>query len=182
MFVFRGTAAAEASNDQSQREWRVTDHYNIQKLGKHPFHPMMHPSLHQRSLTEDARRPSVPPPRSRSNSLLAVHTLYEGTRPPPTPSFDRSIFENSTDRRSSFSGSTHKRVGSADSFGRSLMAKGSRLLRRQNSKHDLASLQTLEWLEDVKQETADRPSPRPSPIHRGSDGKYLCLVVSSQTD
>lgn len=180
MFVFKGTAAAEASKDQSLREWRVTDHYNIQELGKHPFHTMLQPSLHHRSLTEDARRPPLPQPRSRSSSSIALHTLYEKRRPSHTPSFDQSPVKNWADRRPSSSGSVHKRVGSSDNFGKTLMAKGSRLLRRQNSKHDLTSLETLEWLEDVKQETANRPASKPSPIRRGSDGQCCHRGVRSR--
>ncbi len=179
MFVFKGTAVADASKDEDERKWRVADHYNIQRLGKQPFYTMLQPTLHHRSLTEDTRRPSRPQPRSKSNSSAALHTLHEGSRPLPAPSFDRSAPGISADRRSLSSGSIHRRGGSSDSFGKALMARGSRLLRRQNSKHDLTSLKTLEWLEEVNgrddlQGNANRSGSWPSPIRSIGDGEYSC--------
>ena len=185
MFVFKGAAAAvDTSDDEVEREWRVADHYNIQQLAKRPFYTMLQPTSHHRSLTEDTRRPSLPQLRSRSNSSSAFRTLYEGTRPSPAPPLDQFTPGLSVDRRSFSSGSIHKRVGSSDSFGKSLMAKGSRLLRRQNSKHDLTSLKTLEWLEDVNsreelQGTSRRSGSWPSPIRSTGDGE--CSRISNGT-
>ena len=183
MFVFKGTAAADASNE---REWRVGDHYNIQNLGRRPFNMMLQPSLHHRSMTEDARRPSPPPSRSRSNSSFAIHPLYEGIKLSPSPSIDRSTPGFAAESRSSSISSIHKRGTSSEGFGKSLMAKGSKFLRRQNSKqdqdNDLTSLHTLEWLEAINQtENAQGLSDRPthSPTRSPGEGEcnYLLLTL-----
>lgn len=170
MFVFKGTAAADASKDENERDWRVTDHYNIQQLGKRPFTTMLQPTLHHRSLTEDTRRPSLPQIRSRSNTSIASQAVPEARRPLRAPSVDHFTPRSSIDRRSFSGESIHKRGGSSDSFGKALMAKGSRLLRRQNSKHDLTSLHTLDWLEDVNAQGVPQES-RPSPIRDAGDGE-----------
>lgn len=168
MFEFKGTAAAETTKE---RDWRVTDHCNIQQLGKRPFTTMLVPTFHHRSLTEDIKRPC-----SRRNSSLVSQTPFEGTKLSPSPSFDRSTPRSSIDRRSFSGGSTHTRAGSSDSFGKALMARGTRLLRRQNSKHDLTSLQTLDWLEDTNgkgqpQEMPQRPGSRHSRMQSAGDGE-----------
>ena len=154
MFQFKGTVAADVSTNRKERDWRVTDHYNIQNLGRRPFTTMLLPTLHQRSLTEDTRTPDVLPLRSRSNSSTASHSAYDSRKLSTAPSFERSTPRSSIDRRSLSGGSIHTRAGSTDSLSKTLMAKGSRLLRRQNSKQDdltsLTSLQTLDWIEDTK--------------------------------
>ena len=171
MFVFKGTVAADASNDERERDWRVGDHYNIQQLGRRPFTTMLQPTLHHRSLTEDHRRPSLLQLRSRSNSSVASQTIPEGIKLSPAPSLDRYTPRTSIERRSS-AGSVHKRGGSSESFSKTLMAKGSRLLRRQNSKSgDLTSLHTLEWLEDVNGREHMQEA-RPSPIRSTGDGMF----------
>ena len=169
MFVFKGTAAADASYEERERDWRVADHHNIQQLGRRPFTTMLQPTLHHRSLTEDKRRPSLLQLRSRSNSSSASHSFAEGVKLSPAPSFDRYTPRTSIERQSSV-GSVHKRGGSSESFSKSLMAKGSRLLRRQNSKSDLTSLHTLEWLEDVTGREHMQEA-RPSPIRSTGEGK-----------
>ena len=180
MFQFKGAAEADASRDRGERDWRVTDHYNIQNLGRRPFTTMLLPTLHQRSLTEDSKRPDLPPVRSRSNSSTASHSAYDSRKPSLTPSFERSTPRSSIDRRSVSGLSIHARAGSTDSFGKSLMAKGSRLLRRQNSKQDdltsLTSLQTLDWLEDTKkkaqfQEVSNEANARYSRSQSDGDGR-----------
>lgn len=182
MFEFKGTAAADASDERAGRDWRVADHYSIQQLGKRPFTSMLlpQPSLHQRSFTEDTRRPSLLQLRSRSNSTVAGHAICQGPNLSPTLSVDRSTSRASIDRRWISGGSTHKRAGSSDGFGKTLMAKGSKLLRRSNSKHDLTSLQTLEWLEATNaaghaQEMTGRRGSGQSPTQ--STGKQTYPVV-----
>lgn len=178
MFEFKGAAAGDAINNRQERDWRVVDHYNIQHLGKQPFNTMQ-PSpttMHQRSWTEDTRLPSLLQLRSRSNSSLASQSRYESYLPSPPTLYPRTTSRASIDERSSSSGSTHKRTGSTDSFGRTLMAKGTKLLRRQNSKHDLTSLQTFEWSQESKQngyiqDMSSRPGSRQSRAHSSSDGR-----------
>ena len=149
MFEFKGTAY---SRDGDEPDWRVQDHYNIQQLGRRPFTTMAQPSLHQRARTEDAGRPSLPQYRSKSNTSIPRSAPHEMNSITPTTSLDRFTPRNSTDRRS-YSSSTHTRGDSSGSFGKSLIAKGSRLLKRQNSKQDdLTSLQTLDWLEEYRGE------------------------------
>lgn len=177
MFEFKGTAAADASRNLRERDWRVIDHYNIQQLGKRPFTSMVQPTSHQRSLTEETRRPSLLQFRSRSNSSAPSLTAREEPKQSSTPSFDRSTPRSSPDRRSISRGSIHARVGSVDGFGKILMAKGSKLLRRQNSKHDLTSLQTLDWLESTNgkgyvQETSSRRGSAHDRIQSPNSGKY----------
>lgn len=179
MFEFKGTAAADASNDRKERDWRVTDHFNIQQLGKRPFTTILLPQtpLHQRSLTEDTKPPSLSQLRSRSNSSIGSQTIYERTEHFLSPSVDRATSRASVDRQSISGGSVHRRAGITDGFGKTLMAKGSRLLRRQSSKHDLTSLQTLEWLEETNgkalvQEMSSRTSSRRSRIQSSGDGKH----------
>jgi len=179
MFEFKGTTAADASNDRKERDWRVTDHYHIQQLGKRPFTTMLLPPtpLHQRSLTEDTRRPSLLQLRSRSKSSTASQTIYERTDDSPSLPVDRNISRISVDRRSISGGSIHRRAGNSKSFGKTLMAKGTKLLRRQNSKHDLTSLQTLEWLAETNgkghvQEMSTRPGSRLSRIQSSGNGKH----------
>ena len=184
MFVFKGTAAADLSKDGKERDWRVTDHYNIQQLGRRPFTTMVQPTLHQRSLTEDTRRSSLLQVRSRSNSSTASQTILEGGKLSPIPSVDRYTPRTSSERRSFSGASIHKRAASSESFGRTLMAKGSRLLRRNNSKQDLdlTSLHTLEWLEDVNarnntRESSSRAGSMHSPIRPNGDGESTSLGI-----
>ncbi|MCJ1458654.1 hypothetical protein MMC28_009028 [Mycoblastus sanguinarius] len=166
MFEFNGTAAD--SREGREPNGRVADHCNMQQLGRRPYTTMVH---HQRALTEDVKRPSLVDIRSRSNTSTSSSPL-EVTNTKQITSFDRSNPANSTDRRSS-SGSTHTRGDSSSSLGKALLSKGSRFLRRQNSKQDqdLTSLRTLDWLEESErgrgdhvQETPHRRNPRHSRI------------------
>ena len=177
MFEFNGTAAD--SREGREPNGRVADHCNMQQLGRRPYTTMVH---HQRALTEDVKRPSLVDIRSRSNTSTSSSPL-EVTNTKQITSFDRSNPANSTDRRSS-SGSTHTRGDSSSSLGKALLSKGSRFLRRQNSKQDqdLTSLRTLDWLEESErgrgdhvQETPHRRNPRHSRIR--SDGEFVGRFV-----
>ena len=189
MFEFKGTAAADTTGANSP-DWRVTDHQNIQRLGRRSYTPMISPipppTLRHRALTEDVRRPKMLQKRSRSNTSIGSLTPYEGDAVSPAISIDRSTSGSSADRRS-VAGSIHARASSADSFGKILMAKGSRLLRRHNSKQDLTSLQTLDWLPSVDgqgpvQEMSNRPGSRQSRSIRsrieGRSSQCLWLACS----
>ena len=154
MFQFKGTAAADASSNADERDWRVADHCNIQQLGRRPFTTMLQPTLHHRSMTEDTRRPSAVQSRSRSTSSVASQSFVGETRPARNLSIDDFISPPTLYGQPTSGGHAHARGGHSDSFGKTLMAKGSRLLRRQNNnhradKHDLTPLSTLDWLEDT---------------------------------
>lgn len=173
MFEFNGTMAADPTIGRGP-DWRVTDYQNNHRRS---FTPK--PTLHHRALTEDVRRPHLLQKRSRSNTSIASLvplTPPEGSSLSPSISIDRSTSNSSSDRRS-VSGSIHARNSSTDSFGKTLMAKGSRLLRRQNSKQELTSLHTLDWLSAVDgpghvQEMSARPGSRQSRIQSRVEGGY----------
>ena len=145
MFEFKGTAAD--STEGGGHDWKVLNHPD---LSKRPFAAMREPAHHQRTKTEGAKRPSLQL-RSRSNSSAPVYSRPQDRDEfsPVATSFDRRTPRSLTDRRSSSGGrSTHTRGDSLDSFTpKALMAKGSRFLKRQNSKHELTSLRTLDWVE-----------------------------------
>ncbi len=179
MFEFKGTSSVDASNDSKERDWRAGDHSNLQQLESRPL-TTMHPpqtSLHQRSLTEDTQRPSLLQLRSRSYSSIASQIAYHGSERPPPLSISRPTSRASIDRQSISDRSIYTRAGISERFGKTLMARGSKLLRRQNSKHDLTSLQTLEALEETNgkahiQEMSGRTSSRQSRVQVPGDGKH----------
>lgn len=162
MFEFKGAAAD--STEGSGLDWRVVDHRNLQDLGKRPFTTMLQPAHHQRRKTEGARRPSLQF-RSRSNSSAPNYSRSHDTHDlsPVTTLIDRRTTRSSLDRRPASGASTHARGDSLDSFTpKAWMAKGSRFLKRQNSKQDLTSLRTLDWLEEEEarvQRILDQPPP-----------------------
>lgn len=84
----------------------------------------------------------------RSKSSTAIPSLKNfGLRLSPTSSVEMSTSRYSLDARS-ISGSLHFQAERPESLARSLRAKGSRLIRRQNSKFNLP---TLEWVESAEQ-------------------------------
>lgn len=180
MFEFKGTTAA--SKEGSGPEWRVVDHMNIQDLGRRPFTTMVLPAVHQRTATEAARRPSTPL-RSRSNSSAPIFSRPQDTEDilPVATALYRRTPRLSMDRRSLSAASTHTKGDSSDLFTpKAWMAKGSKLLKRENSKHELTSLRTLDWVEESQETRAHHaigpPSPpefRQSRIRSASDGKFL---------
>lgn len=147
------------------------DHRNIQDLGRRPFTTMLQPAHHQRAKTEGTRRPSLQL-RSRSKSSAPNYSRPQDRddRSLPATSFDRRTPQSLVDRRSVSGGSIHTRGDSLDNFTpKAWMAKGSRFLKRQNSKHELTSLRTLDWVEDSEKARLrygqDQP---PSPYLRHS--------------
>ncbi|KAL8827637.1 MAG: hypothetical protein Q9191_003064 [Dirinaria sp. TL-2023a] len=84
----------------------------------------------------------------RSKSSTAIPNLKNfGLRLSPTSSVEMSTSRYSLDARS-ISGSLHFQAERSEGLARSLRAKGSRLIRRQNSKFNLP---TLEWDESAEQ-------------------------------
>ena len=163
MFEVKGTAAD--STDGSGLDWRVVDHRNIQDLGKRPFTTMLQPAHHQRAKTEGAKRPSLQL-RSRSNSTAPNYSRPQDKDDlsPVATSIDRRTPRSLVDRRSVSGGSTHTRGDSYDSFiPKAWMTKGSRFLKRQNSKQELTSLRTLDWVEESEKARANHVLNRPLP-------------------
>lgn len=138
---------------------------------------------HHRALTEDTKRPSLLQLRARSNTSThssPFEALSAGRRIlSPASSSGRPASRNSIDRRS-ITPSFQARVDRSESFGKALMAKGSKLLRRSNSRSDLTSLGTLDWSEEFgegyrrgpTQETAYRPQSRPTRMKSKSEGEF----------
>ena len=128
------------------------DHRNIQDLGRRPFTTMLlptPPTHHQRRKTEGATRPSLPL-RSRSNSSAPNYSRSQDTDDlsPVAASVDLRTPRLFPDRRYS-GGGAHTRGDGLDNFTpKAWMAKGSRFLKRHNSKHELTSLRTLDWVEE----------------------------------
>ena len=194
MFEFKGTAAD--SPESSRPDWRVVDHRNIQDLGRRPFTTMLLPAHHQRSKTESARRPSLPL-RSRSNSSAPNYSRSQDRDDlsPPATSPDlrtpRLFVDKRVSRQSVSGGSTHIRGDSLDAFApKAWIAKGSKLLKRQNSKHELTSLRTLDWVEESEEAHVPHlPNSPPPPEFRhnkmrstGSTGdrKFLWAVDAQE--
>ena len=168
MFEFKGTAAA--SKEGTESEWRLVDHSNIQNLGRRPFTTMVLPTTPQRSKTEGARRPSLPL-RSRSNSFAPTYSRPSGTEDlaPVATSIYRPTPRLVVDRRSLAAGSTHTKGDNLDIFTPKVwMAKGSKLLKRENSKHQLTSLRTLDWVEEKGEARAHHVTASPPPNFRRS--------------
>lgn len=187
MFEFKGTAPHSA--ESSRPEWRIMDHANIQDLGRRPFTTMILPAHHQRRKTEGARRPSLPL-RSRSNSSAPNYSRPQDRDDlsPVATSLDRRSPRNPVDGRPISGGSTHTRGDSLDSFTpKAWMAKGSRFLKRQNSKHELTSLRTLDWVEESEEARVQHlQGSLPSPQFRNSrtrsigDRKSLWVVDAQE--
>lgn len=158
------------------------DHMNIQDLGRRPFTTMVLPTVPQRTTTEGARRPPTPL-RSRSNSSAPIISRPQDTDDllPVATALYRRTPRLSMDRRSLSAGSTRTKGDSSDLFTpKAWMAKGSKLLKRENSKHELTSLRTLDWEEEGHESRAHPANGPPSPpdfrrsrIHSTSDCKFL---------
>ena len=95
-----------------------------------------------RSDLEGSTRVSLHGHRSKSSTTISASKNL-GFRLSPTSSVDMSTSRYSLDARS-ISGSLHLQADKPEGLAQSLRAKGSRLMRRQNSKFNL---RTLEWVE-----------------------------------
>lgn len=111
-------------------------------------------SRHRRGLTEGTKRMSALRPRWRSNTTTAPATGYQlspaSTIEAPTPLYQ--IQESRP--QSGWSDSDR-----SDSFtkSKSWMSKGSRMLKKQNSKFNLSSSRTMDWVVECD-EGADLPN------------------------
>ena len=166
MFDFTGIDAVP----EEGTEWRLVDHNNIQNLGRRPFTTMLLPTIPKRSKTEGAKRPS-PQLRSRSNSFAPTYSRPSGTEDlaPVATSIYRPNPRLVVHRRSLAAGTTHTKGDSLDIFTPKVwMAKGSKLLKRENSKHQLTSLRTLDSVEEKEGAPAhyDKVPPAPPGFRR----------------
>ncbi|CAF9904432.1 hypothetical protein IMSHALPRED_000052 [Imshaugia aleurites] len=151
MFEFKGTGN---STEGDGLDSKVVDHSNVQDMGQRPFPAMPQSAHHQRAKTEGARRPSLQL-RLRSNSSAPSYSRPQDRDDlsPAKLSSDRRTPHSLLDRRSFSGGSLHTRGDSLDSFApKAWMAKGSRFLKRQNSKQELTSLRTLDWVEEASED------------------------------
>ena len=157
------------------------DHKHIQDLGRRPFTTMFQPGHHHRAKTEGARRPSLQL-RSRSSSFAPTYSRpqdRDDLSSDVTPKVRRTA-RSPADRRSVSSDSQHTRGDNLDSFTpKAWLAKGSRFLKRSNSKQELTSLRTLDWVEESQEARVhhllDHPPSdfRHSKTQSTDDGKYL---------
>ena len=106
----------------------------------------------------------------KSKSSTSVPTLKScGPRLSPGSSVDMST------SRFSFDGSIYSQADRPESIAQNLRAKGQRLMRRQNSKFNL---RTLEWVED-SDERWTRGHARRSRIQSASNSKQIASSVYS---
>ena len=169
--------------------WTLIDHDNIQDLGRRPFTTMVLPTVSHRTKTEGAGRPS-PPLRSRSNSFAPTYSRPQGTDDlaPVATSIYRPTPRLHVERRSLLGGSTHSKGDGLDIFTpKALLAKGSKLLKRENSKRELTSLSTLDGAERSQEARARHligPPPPPelrrSRMRSTGDCKFLHAVDAQE--
>lgn len=97
------------------------------------------------------------PNGSRSNSMADTRPRSRTAHSPnvgslsPTSSIHMSSPRDLHDMRS-ISESIVSRIDRPESLAKTLVSKGYKLLRRQNSKSDLTSLRTMDWMEESKAE------------------------------
>lgn len=144
----------------------MAGHDRIQQLGTRPSYAMRQSPHHQRSMTEEMRRPALTTQfRSRSNTSTSTSNdmLVGSIVTSPGSSLPRSSPRTSVSvDRSSSSFSTHSRVERSESLGKSLMKKGSKFLRRKGSASELTSLRLLDWSDELKEgETNSRMKREP---------------------
>ncbi len=150
MFESRGPLE-DSKKPMEQPEWQVAGHDRIQQLGERPLSPMRQTPHHQRSATEDLRRPPIPKLRSRSNTSTSNDISFRGqaASQPSLETSDSYGSRNLNDRRSLPPGG-HLRGERSESLRMTLMKKGSRLLlKRQNSQQNLTSLRTVDWSQEL---------------------------------
>ena len=93
-------------------------------------------------LSESPKRVTLLDYKSKSSTAVPTFKSF-GSRLSPSSSVDMSTSRFSLDGKS-LSGSLHSQPDRPESIAQNLRAKGSRLIRRQNSKFNL---RTLEWVE-----------------------------------
>ena len=118
----------------------------LSQLGARPYSAMGQTGHHQRTVTEDLRRPKHSPMQSRGRSNTA--TLNDFPSQIRAPYVIDQTSGMPSDRRSA-SISLHSRNERSESFSRTLRTKASRLLRRQENDENLTSLRTVDWSEEL---------------------------------
>ena len=167
------------------------DHSNVQDMGQRPFPAMPQSAHHQRAQTEGARRPSLQL-RLRSNSSAPSYSRPQDRDDlsPAKSSSDRRTPHSLLDRRSFSGGSLHTRGDSLDSFApKAWMAKGSKFLKRQNSKQELTSLRTMDWVQEASEDArvqhllyqSSPPRLTHSRVRSTGDRKFLWTVTCKST-
>ena len=110
---------------------------------------------HQRSLTEDNKRPPMPQMRSRSNTSTSSSDIpftRKALSPDPDSS-PRDSFERPRGRQT--------RVERPESFRRTIVSKSSKLFKsRPSSRDNLTSLQPLDWSEEFENDICPAPEPK----------------------
>ncbi len=137
---------------------------------------------HQRSLTDDNRRPILTQMRSRSNTSTSSSDITLIKKPlSPDLSADnspRGSFDRPRGRTS--------RAERPESFRRTIVSKSSKLFKsRPGSRDDLTSLQPLDWSEEFENDICPAPEPktqsRPASRHfrkaSKNDGKSTALFL-----
>ncbi len=115
--------------------------------------PHQPPPNLRRGVTEGSwgsRRNSLSGIRPRSSTAMAARSPNECSLS-PTSSIHMSSHRDLHDMRS-ISESIVSRTDRSGSLTKSLVSKGYKLLRRQNSKSDLTSLRTMDWMEQPRGE------------------------------
>ncbi|KAL9010118.1 MAG: hypothetical protein Q9173_004917 [Seirophora scorigena] len=136
-----------SSSDHGDSTWQLV---NFQKLGRTGKHAAQDPSIrHRRGHPDAAKRLSMFKMRSRSNAS-------SGHGPSPSLSTDsQSAGRDDTEEarlESGWSDSDH-----SDSPTKSWVAKGSRMLKKQNSKFSLSSSRRSTWVEESDEACEQHP-------------------------
>ena len=162
--------------------WDTSGHERWQSMDHWPPMASRQSSGHQRSLTEDNKRPPLVQLRSRSNTSTSSSDIPFARKafspelplePSPRGSFDRPRSRQTSTER-------------PQSFRRGLIAKSSRLFKqRSDSRDDLTSLRPLDWSEEfendicpvVEPEISSRPVSRHARNASKSDGQFHHMIV-----
>jgi hypothetical protein len=112
---------------------------------------------HQRSLTEDNKRPVITQMRSRSNTSTSSSDIpFARKALSPDLSLDNSP-RDSFDRPRG----RQPRVERPDSFRRTIVSKSSKLFKsRPSSRDDLTSLRPLDWSDEFENDICPAPEPK----------------------
>ena len=143
----------EANGQENERE-------SMSQLSKRPYSAMPQQAHHQRTMTEEVRRPRPAPIPSHVRSNTAESNDFPlsfraplGTREAESSPYDRC----------STSISLHSRNERPGSLGRTLKSKASKLLGRQGNDGNLTSLGTVNWsqkFDDLPYEAGPSLSPQ----------------------
>ncbi len=116
--------------------------------------PQQPTANYRRGFPDGSRRNSMAGTQPRSSTAMAAHSPNEYSLS-PSSSIHMSPSRDLHDMRS-ISESIVSRTDRPESLAKTLVSKGYKLLRRQNSKSDLTSLRTMDWMEKSKVENMYR--------------------------